>query len=215
MRGRDLGSTVEEAIAKVGKEVKLPVGYHIEWAGEYESQKRSSKRLAIVVPITILVIFLILYTMFNSLKWVLLILANVAMAPIGGMLALLFTGHALQRVFGSRIPRAVRRLGADRRHHAGIHQPAARARPFDLRFGRGRRGAAPAADHDDHARGQLGLLPAATSRGIGSDSQKPFAIVIVGGLILALMLSVFLLPTLYVWIAGERDVLPAPEGEFE
>ena len=92
MRGRDLGSTVEEAIAKVDKEVKLPVGYHTEWAGEYESQKRSSKRLAIVVPITILVICLILYTMFNSPKWVLLILANVAMAPIGGLLALLFTG---------------------------------------------------------------------------------------------------------------------------
>src|SRR5579863_8668125 len=68
VRGRDLGSTVEEAIAKVGKEVKLPVGYHTVWAGEYESQKRSSKRLAIVVPVTILVICVILYTMFNSPK---------------------------------------------------------------------------------------------------------------------------------------------------
>jgi len=61
----------------------------------------------------------------------------------------------------------------------------------------------------------IGLLPAATSHGIGSDSQRPFAIVIVGGLLLALLLSVFLLPALYVWIAGERDVLPAPPGEFE
>jgi len=61
----------------------------------------------------------------------------------------------------------------------------------------------------------LGLLPAATSHGIGSDSQRPFAIVIVGGLMAALLLSIFLLPTLYVWIAGEHDILPAPEGEFE
>src|SRR6202040_414108 len=66
---RDLGSTVEEAIDKVGKQVKLPEGYHIDWAGEYESQKRSQRRLAIVVPITLLVIFIILYTMFGSAKW--------------------------------------------------------------------------------------------------------------------------------------------------
>ena len=72
-------------------EVKLPAGYHLEWAGEYESQKRSQKRLMIVVPITLLVICMILYTMFQSFKWVALILANVAMAPIGGLLALLVT----------------------------------------------------------------------------------------------------------------------------
>ncbi|HWC98343.1 MAG TPA: CusA/CzcA family heavy metal efflux RND transporter, partial [Candidatus Sulfopaludibacter sp.] len=81
---RDLGSTVEEAMAKVNQKVKLPEGYHLQWAGEYESQKRSQKRLAIVVPITLLVICMILYTMFKSAKWVLLILGNVAMAPIGG-----------------------------------------------------------------------------------------------------------------------------------
>src|ERR1051326_313751 len=88
---RDLGSTVEEAMRKVNAKVKLPPGYHIDWAGEYESAKRSQKRLMIVLPITILVICMILYTMFKSLKWVMLILANVAMAPIGGLLALLFT----------------------------------------------------------------------------------------------------------------------------
>ncbi len=88
---RDLGSTVEEAMHKVDREVKLPIGYHIDWAGEYESQKRSQRRLMIVVPITLLVICIILYTMFNSLKWVALILANVAMAPVGGLLALLLT----------------------------------------------------------------------------------------------------------------------------
>ncbi len=90
--------------------MKLPTGYHIDWAGEYESQKRSQKRLMIVLPITLLVIFMILYTMFNSFKWATLILANVAMAPLGGLLALLLTRHAFQRLVRRRLPGAVRRL---------------------------------------------------------------------------------------------------------
>ncbi len=215
VRGRDLGSTVEEAIAKVGKEVKLPVGYHTEWAGEYESQKRSSKRLAIVVPITILVICLILYTMFNSPKWVLLILANVAMAPIGGLLALLFThtrfsvssGVGFLALFGVSVQTGVimleyinqLRVRGHSIFDSAVEGAVQRLRPIMMTT----------------LVASIGLLPAATSRGIGSDSQKPFAIVIVGGLLLALLLSVFLLPTLYVWIAGESDVLPAPEGESE
>src|SRR5207253_9410261 len=74
VRGRDLGSTVEEAIASVEKKVKLPPGYRLEWAGEYESQKRSQRRLMIIIPLTLLVIFLILYTMFSSMKWASLVL---------------------------------------------------------------------------------------------------------------------------------------------
>ena len=91
VRGRDLGSTVEEAIQKGQAAVKLPPGYTIDWAGEYESQKRSERRLLLVLPVTILLIFIILYTMFKSVKWALLILTNVAMARIGGLLALLIT----------------------------------------------------------------------------------------------------------------------------
>jgi cobalt-zinc-cadmium resistance protein CzcA len=91
VRGRDLGSTVQEAIAKVSKNVALPAGYHTEWAGEYESQKRADKRMALVIPITVLVIFLILYTMFRSFKWATLILVSVVMASIGGPLALFIT----------------------------------------------------------------------------------------------------------------------------
>jgi len=215
VRGRDLGSTVEEAIAKVGKDVKLPVGYHTIWAGEYESQKRSSKRLAIVVPITILVICLILYTMFNSPKWVLLILANVAMAPIGGLLALLFTGTHFSvssgvgflALFGVSVQTGVIMLEyinqlRSRGHSifdSAVEGAVQRLRPIMMTT----------------LVASIGLLPAATSRGIGSDSQKPFAIVIVGGLLLAMVLSVFLLPTLYVWVADERDTLPAPEPEHE
>ncbi|MGB7438641.1 MAG: CusA/CzcA family heavy metal efflux RND transporter, partial [Candidatus Acidiferrum sp.] len=91
VRGRDLGSTVEEAIRKVNAAVKLPTGYTFDWAGEYESQKRSERRLLVVLPLTVLVIFVILYTMFRSMKWALLILTNVAMARLGGLVALLVT----------------------------------------------------------------------------------------------------------------------------
>ena len=116
--------------------MKLPAGYRIDWAGEYASQKRSQKRLMIVLPITILVIFIILYTMFHSFKWAALMLANIAMAPLGGLLALLITGHALQRVFGRRLSGAVWRVCANRRDHAGVHQPTSRPRPCRSRMPR-------------------------------------------------------------------------------
>jgi heavy metal efflux system protein len=208
---RDLGSTVQEAMAKVGAQVKLPEGYHIDWAGEYESQKRSSKRLAVVVPITLLVICMILFTMFNSFKWVALILANVAMAPLGGLLALLLTGTHFSvssgvgflALFGVSVQTGVimleyinqlRARGLDVLD-AAIEGSVQRLRPITMTM----------------LVASLGLLPAALSRGIGSDSQRPFAIVIVGGLVAALILGVYLLPTLYVWVAGQRDALPPPE----
>ena len=142
VRGRDLGSAVEEAMRKVNAQVQLPRGYHIDWEGEYESQKRAQARLLLIVPLTVLVIFLILYTMFRSAKWAALILATVAMASVGGLLALLITGTQLQRFLGRRIPRAVRRVRANRRDHAGIHQPTARQGPHHRRFGHRRRGVA-------------------------------------------------------------------------
>ncbi len=213
--GRDLGSGVEEAISKVEKQVKLPVGYKLNWAGEYESAKRSQKRLAIVVPITLLVICMILYTMFNSVKWVLLIMANVAMAPIGGLLALLLTGTHISvssgvgflALFGVSVQTGVimleyiNQLRARGRTimDAAIDGSVRRLRPIMMTM----------------LVASVGLLPAALSRGIGSDSQRPFAIVIVGGLVAALLLGVFLLPTLYVWVAGNDDVLPKPEGDLE
>jgi cobalt-zinc-cadmium resistance protein CzcA len=215
VRGRDLGSTVREAMAKVDKEVKLPQGYTIDWEGEYASQKRANARLLIVLPITILIIFIILYTMFKSYKWALLILANIAVAPIGGLLALLATstnfsvstGVGFLALFGVCVQTGVIMLEhinqlRVRRYSiedAAVEGAVARLRPIMMTM----------------LVATLGLLPAALSHAIGSDSQRPFAIVIVGGLISALVMSVFLLPTLYVWIAGERDVLPATEGQFE
>ena len=212
---RDLGSTVEEAMSKVEKQVKLPPGYHIDWAGEYESQKRSQKRLAIVVPLTILVICMILYTMFKSFKWVMLILANVAMAPLGGLLALLFThthfsvssGVGFLALFGVAVQTGVimleyinqlRAVGQSI-EDAAVEGSVQRLRPIMMTM----------------LVASIGLLPAALSRGIGSDSQRPFAIVIVGGLVAALILGVYLLPTLYVWAASPRDVLPPPERTLE
>jgi heavy metal efflux system protein len=215
VRGRDLGGAVEEAMKKVSEQVKLPPGYHIDWAGEYESQKRADERLLIVLPITILVIFVILYTMFKSFKWAMLILANVAMARFGGLLALLLTGTNFSvssgvgflALFGVSVQTGVimleyiNQLRAARYsiEDAAVEGAVLRLRPIMMTM----------------LVATLGLLPAALSHAIGSDSQRPFAIVIVGGLIADLVMSIFLLPTLYVWFAGERDVLPAAEEGFE
>jgi cobalt-zinc-cadmium resistance protein CzcA len=215
VRGRSLGSTVEEAIAKVNRNVQLPSGYHIDWAGEYASQKRANARLLLVLPITILLIFTLLYTMFNSFKWASLVLITVAMAPLGGLLALLATGTHLSvssgvgflALFGVSVQTGVimleyinqMRVRGYTVEEAAIEGAVGRFRPILMTV----------------LVATLGLLPAAMSHGIGSDSQRPFAIVIVGGLMTALLISVILLPTLYVWMAGERDVLPPPEPEFE
>jgi cobalt-zinc-cadmium resistance protein CzcA len=215
VRGRDLGSTVEEAMKKVQSDVKLPTGYHLDWAGEYESQKRSSKRLMIVLPITLFGIFIILYTMFQTSKWALLILANVAMAPLGGLLALLFTGTHFSvssgvgflALFGVSVQTGVimleyinqLRVRGHSIEDSAIEGAVLRLRPIMMTM----------------LVATLGLLPAAVSHAIGSDSQRPFAIVIVGGLISALVMSVFLLPTLYVWIARDGDKLPEMEESFE
>jgi cobalt-zinc-cadmium resistance protein CzcA len=216
VRGRALGDAVREAIDKVNAQVKLPRGYHIGWEGEYQSEVRAEARMLIIVPLTVLLIFVILYTMYRSFKWALLILANVAMARIGGLLALLFTGTNFSvssgvgflALFGVSVQTGVIMLEyinqlRARGHsveEAAVEGAVRRLRPIMMTM----------------LVATLGLLPAAMSHGIGSDSQRPFAIVIVGGLIADLVMSIFLLPTLYVWISRDRDVLPAPESqEFE
>ena len=213
VRGRDLGSTVEEAIKKVSAGVKLPSGYTIDWAGEYESQKRSERRLLVVLPVTIVVIFVILYTMFRSMKWAFLILTNVAMARLGGLVALFLThtnfsvssGVGFLALFGVSVQTGVIMLEYINQLRAkgySIEESAAegavlRLRPIMMTM----------------LVATLGLLPAALSHGIGSDSQRPFAIVIVGGLISDLVMSIFLLPALYTWFASSDDKLPEPEPQ--
>jgi len=215
VRGRDLGTTVRESIDQIAKNVQLPRGYRLEWSGEYDSEKRAEARLLMIVPLTIFLIFIILYTMFRSFKWALLILANVAMARVGGLLALLVTGTFFSvssgvgflALFGVSVQTGVIMLEYINQLRArgmnivdsAVEGAVLRLRPIMMTM----------------LVATLGLLPAAMSHAIGSDSQRPFAIVIVGGLISDLLLSVFLLPTLYVWIARDDDDLPTAEVVHE
>ena len=212
VRNRALGDAVREAIEKVNEQVKLPRGYHIGWEGEFQSELRAEARMLIIVPITVLLIFIILYSMYKSFKWAILIMATVAMASVGGLLVLLVTGTELSvssevgflALFGVSVQSGVILLEYINQlrargftvEEAAVDGAVVRLRPIIMTM----------------LVATLGLLPAALSHGIGSDSQRPFAIVIVGGLITNLLMSVFLLPTLYVWIAREDDILPAAEA---
>jgi cobalt-zinc-cadmium resistance protein CzcA len=214
VRDRDLGSTVEDSIKRINEKVKLPPGYRILWSGEYESQQRAEARLLLIVPLTILVIFMILYSMFRSAKWALVILLTVAMARVGGLLALLITGTHFSvssgvgflALFGVSVQTGVIMLEYINQlrakgyavFDAAVEGAVLRLRPIMMTM----------------LVATLGLLPAALSHAIGSDSQRPFAIVIVGGLIADLAMSIFILPTLYVWFASERDQLPKLEASF-
>jgi cobalt-zinc-cadmium resistance protein CzcA len=211
VRGRDLGTTVQEAEAQINQKVKFPQGYRIGWTGEYESKQRSDARLMVVVPMTIGFIFIILYTMFHSAKWALVVMATIAIAPFGGLLALLATGTYFSvasgvgflALFGVSVQTGVIMVEYINQLRARGHTPldaavegaVLRLRPIMMTA----------------LVATIGLLPAALSHAIGSDSQRPFAIVIVGGLIVGLVQSIFMLPTIYVWVASEQDVLPVPE----
>jgi cobalt-zinc-cadmium resistance protein CzcA len=214
VRGRDLGSTVRQAIDEVGRKVQLPEAYHMDWTGEYESQQRANRRLAFIVPITLLLMSFILYSAFGSWKWVGLILAVVALAPLGGFLSLLVTGTHFSvssglgflALIGVSVEIGVimveyinqlRTRGLPVRE-AAKEGAQLRLRPIMMTM----------------LVATLGLLPAAMSHDIGSDSQRPFAIVIVGGLIVELVVSVILWPTLYVFWARPGDKLPPSEQSF-
>jgi cobalt-zinc-cadmium resistance protein CzcA len=211
VRDRDLGGAVGEAIEKVAKNVELPRGYHLNWEGEYESQKRSEARLLIIVPLTIFFIFMIIYGAFGSAKWACLHLVNVGVARVGGLLALYITGThfsvsagvGFMALFGASVQTGVimveyinqLRARGHSIESAAIEGATRRLRPIMMTM----------------LVATLGLLPAAMSHAIGSDSQRPFAIVIVGGLIVDLVMSTFLLPTFYVWWARPTDHLPPAE----
>jgi cobalt-zinc-cadmium resistance protein CzcA len=196
---------------KVNQRVKLPRGYNFKWEGEYESQKRSQKRLMIIVPLTVFLIFMIIYGGFGSAKWATLNLVNMAVAPLGGLLALLITGTNLSvssgvgflALFGVSVQTGVivveyinqlRARGLPVAE-AAVEGAVGRLRPIMMTM----------------LVATLGLLPAAMSHAIGSDSQRPFAIVIVGGLLAGLLTSIFLLPTFYAWWARPTDPLPPAE----
>ena len=161
------------------------------------------------------VIFFLLYSMFGSFKWAALVMVTVLLAPIGGLLALYFTGTHFSvssgvgalALFGVSVQTGVimieyinqLRARGHTIEEAAVEGAVLRLRPIMMTM----------------LVATLGLLPAAISTGIGSDSQRPFAIVIVGGLSATLIMSIFVLPTIYVWIAREGDTLPSVEGSFE
>jgi len=206
VRERDLGGTIYDAQAKVKRRVLLPPGYHLEWAGEFESERRAEARLAIVIPLTIVAIFLVLYIMFRSLKWASIVVTNVLVSRIGGALALFLTGTNFSvssgigflAVFGVSVQTGVllvsyinqMRLKGLSIREAIVEGACLRLRPIMMTA----------------LVATFGLLPAALSHAIGSDSQRPMAIVIVGGLVTDLVIAFFLLPTLYLWFAKKGDL---------
>jgi cobalt-zinc-cadmium resistance protein CzcA len=198
IEGRDMGSFVEEAQRRVAKLVTLPEGYYFTWGGEFENQRRAMARLEIIVPISILVIFALLYVAFGSALPALVVLLDVPFSTVGGVFALFFTHTVLSvsaavgfiTLFGvavmdgvlliTYIRAAMEEHGADSQE-AIIEAVSRRIRPVLMTA----------------LLAALGLLPAATSHAIGSDTQRPFAIVIIGGLISSTLLTLLLLPTLY------------------
>jgi len=194
VRGRDLGGTVAEGQKILDKEIKLPKGYFLQWVGDYESEIRAMTRLSIVVPISLCIIFIILLILFRKIRDVLLVLLNVPFAIVGGICALLFTGTNFNisagigfiALFGICIQNGVIIISVIKQNlansiplNSAIKTGAiSRVRPVVMTA----------------LMAIFGLLPAAVSTGIGSETQKPLAIVIVGGLISATILTLFIFP---------------------
>ncbi|HVR61934.1 MAG TPA: efflux RND transporter permease subunit, partial [Polyangia bacterium] len=205
---RDMGSFVDEAQRRVVREVKLPEGYYFTWGGEFENQRRAMKRLEIIVPISVLVILFLLYLTFRKLLPALVVLLDVPFATVGGVFALYLTHTELSvsaavgfiTLFGVAVMDGVLLITYVRQarertpdsQDAILHAVSQRLRPVLMTA----------------LLASLGLLPAAMSHAIGSDTQRPFAIVIIGGLISSTLLTMLLLPTLYeladMWFGSGR-----------
>jgi len=208
IKNRDLASAVRDAQQAVEKAVTVPTGYRMVWGGEYENYTASRKQLQIIVPLTLFLIFLLLFMLYSNMKFPLItVLAVILSSPVGGLLALKLSGTPFSvssgigfiALFGVSVQTAViyisyaNELRRDGRSITDATREAAilRLRPIMMT-------ALVAA---------LGLLPAALSHGIGSDTQRPFALVIVGGLFSRLLISVFLMPALYAVVARPHDKL--------
>jgi heavy metal efflux system protein len=197
VRGRDLGSLVAEGQQKVDAGVKMPIGYHLEWTGAFENQQRALKRLMVVLPITLAAIFFLLFAAFDSPRLATLILLNVPFAAVGGLFALPLAGLTLSvsalvgfiALFGVSVQNGVllverirdlRRAGRTL-FDAVTEGALTRFRPVLMTA----------------TMAAFGLLPAALSHAVGAETQRPFAVVIIGGLVTATLLTLFVLPVLY------------------
>lgn len=208
IKDRDLAGAVEDAQRQVAKSVQIPTGYRVVWGGEYENYTASKKQLQIIVPVTLLVIFMLLFMLYANFKFpMIIVLAVLISGPIGGLLALKLTGTPFSvssgigfiALFGVSVQTAVIFISyANELRQRGLGIAEATREAAILRLRPIMMTALVAA---------LGLLPAALSTGIGSDTQKPFALVIVGGLFSRLLISVFLMPALYALVARPHDRL--------
>lgn len=209
VRGRDLGSFVAEAQQAVSQKVKLPPGYLLEWGGQFQNLQDATTRLIIVVPLALFLIFVLLYTTFNSARLAALIFINVPMAATGGVLALFLRGMPFSisaavgfiALFGVAVLNGVvlvsyinqmREQGMSP-HEAAAHGAEIRLRPVLMTA----------------LVASLGFIPMALSHGAGAEVQRPLATVVIGGLITSTLLTLLVLPTIYPWFARE-----APEVEL-
>jgi cobalt-zinc-cadmium resistance protein CzcA len=208
VQGRDLASAVNDAQHRVAAAVTVPAGYRVVWGGEYQEYTDSRRELRLVVPLTLLLIFLILFTLYSNLKFPIITVVGVLLtAPLGGLAALFLTGTPFSvssgigflALFGVSVQTAVVYISYAnelRRDGMGIREATREAALLRLR---------PIMMTALVA--ALGLLPAALATGVGTDSQRPFAMVIVGGMFSRLLISVFLMPVLYALVAREGDRL--------
>ncbi|WP_354675030.1 efflux RND transporter permease subunit [Cupriavidus alkaliphilus] len=205
VKGRDVDGFVREAEAKIRGQVKLPEGYWIEWGGAFENQQRAMARLVLIVPLTIGLIFLLLYTAFNSLTHATLIIANVPFAVIGGVFGLALTGQYVSvpsaigfiAVFGVAMLNGivlVSFLNDQRRQGLSIREAVRQGATLRLR---------PVLMTASVA--ILGLVPMLLSQGVGAEVQRPLATVVVGGLITSTALTLLLLPLMYEWVASRAE----------
>nr|WP_315249548.1 CusA/CzcA family heavy metal efflux RND transporter [uncultured Duganella sp.] len=204
VKGRDVDSFVKEASAKIASQVKLPDGYVIEWGGAFENQQRAMTKLAIIVPLTIGLIFILLYTAFNSLTYATLIIANVPFATIGGVVGLFITGQYLSvpsaigfiAVFGVAMLNGivlVTFLNEQRERGLSVREAVRQGAALRLR---------PVLMTASIA--IFGLVPMLLSSGVGAETQRPLATVVVGGLFTSTALTLLLLPLLYEWVENRK-----------
>ncbi|WP_377705523.1 efflux RND transporter permease subunit [Pseudoduganella sp. UC29_71] len=205
VQGRDVNSFVQEAQQRIAAQVKIPTGYVMEWGGAFENQKRAMTKLAIIVPLTIGLIFILLYTAFNSLTYATLIIANVPFATIGGVVGLFVTGQYLSvpsaigfiAVFGVAMLNGIvlvtflnEQLEQGLSVREAVRQGAAlRLRPVLMTA----------------SIAIFGLVPMLLSSGVGAETQRPLATVVVGGLFTSTALTLLLLPLLYEWVENRRE----------
>jgi len=204
--GRDIGSYVQEAQSRIADEVKLPEGYYIQWGGQFENMERATKRLTIIVPVTILAIFFLLFTLFNSLRYAGLIITVLPFASIGGIIALFVTGEYLSvpasvgfiALWGIAVLNGVVLVSYIRSlRQEGMSQEEAIFQGCVMRFRPVLMTATVA---------MLGLIPFLFATGPGSEVQRPLAIVVIGGLITSTLLTLVVVPTLYRWFEGKGSV---------